>query len=59
MVKHELGHVLGLYDIYDDAKSEDIMYGFLNAGGRRVGSEPAALDAVFGSLASEDDLFAF
>lgn len=59
VVTHELGHVIGHVDIYDDAQSDDIMYGFLNAGERRSASEPAALDALFGSLGTEDELFVF
>lgn len=59
-VTHELGHVIGKADIYDPAGSDDIMYGYLSSGERRVGGESAtALDVVFGQLAEDDELFGF
>lgn len=36
---HELGHVLGLPDSFDAAEADDLMYGYLNAGERRVPGE--------------------
>lgn len=35
-VTHELGHVLGLSDVYMAANSDDIMYGYLHNGERRA-----------------------
>ena len=35
-VTHELGHVLGLSDIYAASASDDIMYGYLHNGERRA-----------------------
>lgn len=35
-VTHELGHVLGLSDVYMAANSDDIMYGYLHSGERRA-----------------------
>lgn len=56
VVAHELGHVLGLEDSYDQADADDIMYGFLSEGEtREVGSE--SLDLVFGSMTDEEPLF--
>ena len=35
-VTHELGHVLGLSDVYMASASDDIMYGYLQSGERRA-----------------------
>ena len=35
-VFHELGHMLGLEDIYDSTAEDDLMYGWLAAGLRRT-----------------------
>ncbi len=35
-VTHELGHVLGLSDVYTASASDDIMYGYLQSGERRA-----------------------
>ena len=58
-ITHELGHVLGLADIYDASQSDDIMYGFLNGGERKA--EPATGDLPADEFFSnfEDDLLAF
>ena len=36
VVTHELGHALGYGDTYDPAASNDLMYGFLDTGERKV-----------------------
>jgi hypothetical protein len=53
---HELGHVLGLPDLYDPADSGQLMYGFLHTGERRTPTgegtgDGAALDLVDLSVA--------
>ena len=46
-VLHELGHSLGMSDVYDPAQSDDVMYGFLNSGERRGDSDLAPIDSIF------------
>ena len=46
-VLHELGHVAGLADHYDDLDSADVMSGWLRPGTRRLPTL-SDLDAVFG-----------
>lgn len=61
-VLHELGHVIGLNDTYDAADADNIMYGYLAAGERRLelaAPSDSDLDVVFGQIAEDDDLFAF
>jgi uncharacterized repeat protein (TIGR01451 family) len=45
-VMHEMGHVLGLTDIYSTAAADDLMYGFLSAGQRRLPADGQADGAV-------------
>jgi Ca2+-binding RTX toxin-like protein len=52
-VMHEMGHVLGLGDIYDSTKSDSLMYGFLSPGERRTPVIGQADGATPGSVLSE------
>jgi hypothetical protein len=54
VVMHELGHQVGLDDTYAAAKADDLMYGFLNPGERRLPASGEAEGAVAGSLAHEE-----
>ncbi|HEX2763965.1 MAG TPA: Ig-like domain-containing protein [Allosphingosinicella sp.] len=36
VVMHELGHQIGLDDIYQNAEADELMYGYVNAGERRL-----------------------
>jgi len=38
VLEHELGHQIGLLDDYNSADAADLMYGFVNAGERRLAS---------------------
>ena len=50
-VTHELGHVLGLADIYDSSHSDDVMFGYLNAGQRLAQSaNQTSIDSFFSAL---------
>ena len=58
-VTHELGHVIGHRDTYDANRSDDMMYGFLNAGESKLAGPAESLDMVFGQMSDlKDDLFA-
>jgi hypothetical protein len=39
VVMHEMGHALGLSDLYGAGDSGDIMYGYIEAGERRLPAE--------------------
>ncbi len=49
---HEMGHVLGLQDIYDASARSDLMNGFLTLGQRRIPQVDQAVGAVPGSVTS-------
>lgn len=55
-VVHELGHILGLSDTYDVKQSDNVMYGYLEAGQRTTGD---LVDAAFVSLQKELDTMKF
>ncbi len=42
VMTHEIGHVLGLQDVYDVAQANDVMYGLFEAGERRSIAEGRA-----------------
>jgi hypothetical protein len=46
VVMHELGHTVGLEDLYDAEAEDDLMYAWLEAGERRAPNE-AAVDRLF------------
>jgi len=46
---HELGHILGLEDVYDDQFADDLMYGWLSSGVRRLPT-PDDVDAVLAAF---------
>jgi hypothetical protein len=48
-VMHELGHQIGLDDNFDTAAADDLMFGFLGAGERRM---PDATDAAVANAAA-------
>ena len=50
VVKHEIGHIIGLQDTYDSTRSDELMYGFLTEGERR--SVFSDLDTLFSDLES-------
>ncbi|MCH2181060.1 MAG: S8 family serine peptidase [Mariniblastus sp.] len=58
-VTHELGHVLGLSDVYTASASDDIMYGYLHNGERRAmpTSEGQPTDDFFSHF--DEDVMAF
>ncbi|HKP03564.1 MAG TPA: putative Ig domain-containing protein, partial [Chthoniobacterales bacterium] len=49
-IMHEMGHALGLPDSYDVKDRENVMYGFLTSGERRLPANGQAIGAVPGSL---------
>ena len=53
---HEQGHILGLLDEYQD--NGDLMYGFIQAGERRLAQAGQAEGAVAGTLAGDNYLTA-
>jgi hypothetical protein len=55
-VMHELGHQIGLDDNFDTAAANDLMFGFLGAGERRL---PDATDAAVANAAATAEGFAF
>jgi hypothetical protein len=52
-VMHEMGHALGLADDYDAGARDDLMYGWLFAGERRLPGVGEADGAVAGSITDE------
>ncbi|MDF1754451.1 MAG: tandem-95 repeat protein [Verrucomicrobiales bacterium] len=50
VLAHEQGHVLGLEDIYDTARSSDLLYGIFEEGERRFVADNQAQGAIAGSL---------
>ena len=44
---HELGHVAGLEDLYDDDAEDDLMYGWLEPGVRQTSLEASLADEAF------------
>ncbi len=50
VMRHELGHVLGLQDVYDSVEQTDVMYGVFTEGERRWIDAGQAEGAVAGSL---------
>ena len=52
-VMHELGHALGLADSYSFIDRDNLMYGLLVPGERRLPTEAQAKDAIAGSIESE------
>ena len=53
---HEMGHALGLGDSYDAGDRDDLMYGWLFTGERRLPGAGEADGAVAGSITSEEFL---
>ncbi|HEY5720975.1 MAG TPA: tandem-95 repeat protein [Allosphingosinicella sp.] len=52
VVMHELGHQIGLGDHYDRNNTDDLMYGYANAGERRLPADGDADGAIPGSIGS-------
>ena len=52
-ILHEMGHALGLSDLYDDASRDELLYGYLFAGERRLPGADDADGAIVGSVTSE------
>lgn len=50
VMAHEMGHVLGLEDIYESTRSGNLMYSTFDEGERRLPSSGQAVGAVAGSL---------
>ncbi|MEM1070747.1 MAG: hypothetical protein AAGI63_17720, partial [Planctomycetota bacterium] len=46
-IVHEMGHVLGLSDLYDASQSADVMYGYLANGQRSTGPDVDSIDQFF------------
>ena len=55
-VMHEMGHALGLGDFYLAGDRDDLMYGWLYLGERRLPGDGEADGAVAGSITSEEFL---
>ncbi|MCI0680523.1 MAG: Ig-like domain-containing protein, partial [Gemmataceae bacterium] len=53
-VMHEMGHALGLEDYYETAARDNLMFGWLFAGERRLPGAGEADDAVLGSITTEE-----
>ncbi len=47
VVTHELGHVAGLSDLFDDYAGDDLMYGWLEEGIRKMSLEASLADQSF------------
>jgi hypothetical protein len=52
VLMHELGHQIGLDDDYSTADADDLMYGYMNVGERRLPASGEAAGAVPGSIGS-------
>ncbi|MGZ8420168.1 MAG: beta strand repeat-containing protein, partial [Allosphingosinicella sp.] len=52
VLMHELGHQIGLDDEYVASQAGDLMYGYVNAGERRLPAQGDAVGAVPGSVGS-------
>jgi VCBS repeat-containing protein len=52
VLMHELGHQIGLDDDYSTGSAEDLMYGYVNVGERRLPADGEASGAVPGSVGS-------
>ncbi|HEX8480279.1 MAG TPA: Ig-like domain-containing protein, partial [Allosphingosinicella sp.] len=50
VIMHELGHQIGLADDYASAHGDDLMYGYMNVGERRLPASGDAHGAVPGSV---------
>ncbi|MGA9581482.1 MAG: Ig-like domain-containing protein [Allosphingosinicella sp.] len=50
VVMHELGHQIGLGDEYSNGSASDLMYGYVNAGERRLPAQGEAAGATPGSV---------
>lgn len=55
-VMHEMGHALGLGDRYENSGREDLMYGWLVFGERRLPAAGQTAGAVVGSIDDEEFL---
>jgi parallel beta-helix repeat protein len=49
-VMHELGHVAGLEDRYDEAENQDLMYAWLQPAAQRSSLNGSLADQVFGDI---------
>jgi len=49
---HELGHQIGLGDQYQTAEADDVMFGYMNVGERRLPADGDAAGAIPGSVGS-------
>ncbi len=57
-VMHEMGHVLGLGDSYASADADDLMFGYLYLGERRIAGAGDAAGATVGAITGEEFLAA-
>jgi CSLREA domain-containing protein len=47
VVMHELGHTVGMEDLYDEAEKDDLMYAWLEGGARKTLLESSIADEAF------------
>jgi hypothetical protein len=52
VLMHELGHQIGLDDVYVTSKGDDVMFGYMSVGERRLPTDGEASGAVPGSIGS-------